>query len=447
MWLLALLLFSFVFVVFATGKLNLHPFLVLLVASFGYGLLCGTLTLNEIVEAINNGFGTTMGNIGIIILEGSIIGAFLENSGGARRIAERVMKIIGESRVPLAMNLAGYITSIPVFCDSGFLILSPLGREMSARAGVHPFRCAIALSLGLYATHTMVPPTPGPVGAAGILGADLGLVVLCGIAVSLPASLVGWIFSRFVPFHTPSISEQQEEVAPSATGHSKSTPTITASLFPIIIPIILMLLRSYSTLPQHPLGVNVFTTLIGFFGQPVPALLVGVIFSMFLPEKFSFTILSSEGIVGSAIKSAGPIIIITCAGGSFGKVLQSSGIGEYLSHIPGISDWGIWFPFLTAAALKTAQGSSTVAMITTAGIVMPVLQPLGFDSEIAKSLVVVAVGAGSMIISHANDSYFWIVTQVSRMDVREGYLYQSVGTIVQGAMAGCMVWLLVFLMV
>ncbi|MBC8470860.1 MAG: GntP family permease, partial [Planctomycetes bacterium] len=195
MWLLILLLLAVVFIIIATTRLNLHPFLALLIAAFGYGILCGKMSLEQVVEAVNAGFGGTIGYIGIVILAGAVIGTFLEKSGGAYKLAESTLKLVGNKNVPLAMGIIGYIVSIPVFCDSAFVILCPLAKALSRKVKISLAASAIALSLGLYATHTMVPPTPGPVAAAGLLEADLGLVILWGGLVSIVALAAGWLFA------------------------------------------------------------------------------------------------------------------------------------------------------------------------------------------------------------------------------------------------------------
>jgi len=195
MWLLILLLLSIIFIIIATIKLKLHPFLALLIAAFGYGILCGKMPLQRVVESVNAGFGGTIGHIGIVILAGSVIGTFLEKSGGAFRLAERILQLVGQKNVPLAMSIIGYIVSIPVFCDSGFVILFPLAKALSGKAKVSLAASAIALSLGLYATHTMVPPTPGPIAAAALLNADLGLVILWGAIVAAICLVAVWVFS------------------------------------------------------------------------------------------------------------------------------------------------------------------------------------------------------------------------------------------------------------
>src|SRR5512144_2916620 len=194
MGLVVLLVLSIAFIIFATAQLKLHPFLALLITAFAFGILSG-MPLADVVKSINDGFGGTIGCIGIVILAGSIIGAFLEHSGGAYRLAESVLRITGRNNVPAAMSIMGYVVSIPVFCDSGFILLSPLNKALCRRAGITLAASAIALSLGLYATHTMVPPTPGPIAAAGILKADIGLVIMWGLLIAAIACFGGWLFA------------------------------------------------------------------------------------------------------------------------------------------------------------------------------------------------------------------------------------------------------------
>jgi GntP family gluconate:H+ symporter len=339
----------------------------------------------------------------------------------------------------------GYIVSIPVFCDSAFVLLSPLMRALATKAGITLASAAVALSLGLYATHTMVPPTPGPVAAAGILGADLGLVILWGMVVAFVSLVAGWLFAVLVASRTyispeggPGLDEAE---AAAAVAAEKDAPTVLRSLLPIFLPIVLIVLRSISELPSKPFGEGgTVMDLLGFLGQPVVALLIGVGLAMTLPKRFDREMLSMTGWVGEAIVGAATIIIITGAGGAFGKVLQNSGIADVIGGALTGSNLGVWLPFVIAAGIKTAQGSSTVAIITTAGLVAPLLASLGLDGDTQRALVVVAIGAGAMVVSHANDSYFWVVTQFSGMDVKTGYRLQTLGTLVQGTAAALAVW-------
>jgi len=441
MWPIALLALTIAFIVAATSKLKLHPFLALLMAAFGYGILSGRMTLGQVVTSINDGFGGTVGHIGIVILAGSVIGTFLDKSGGAFKLAEGTIKLVGRKNVSLAMGIIGYIVSIPVFCDSAFILLSPLGKSLASKAKVPLATAVMALSLGLYATHTMVPPTPGPVAAAGLLGADLGKVILFGLLVSIPALLGSWLFSvafagRIV-LNSDAAATAEPEAAPAADA-----PSAGKSLVPILLPIVLILVRSVCLAPDHPLIEGRLAEIVQFIGQPAVALLIGVFLAFLLPRKLTPQMLSPSGWIGEAVTAAATIIIITGCGGAFGKVLQNSNIAEVVSRYLGDgAAWGLWLPFLLAAAIKTAQGSSTVAIITTAGIVAPMLEPLGLAAPTGRALTVVAIGAGAMVVSHANDSYFWIVTQLSGMSVQQGYRLQTLGTLIEGAVAAVTVWI------
>ncbi len=439
MWLIVLLVLAIAFIIFATAKLKLHPFLALLLTAFGFGLLAG-MPLGEVVKSVNDGFGGTIGYIGIVILLGSIIGSFLEKSGGAWRLAESILSVTGKRNVPMTMSIMGYVVSIPVFCDSGFVILSSLNKALAKRAGVTLASGAIALSLGLYATHTMVPPTPGPIAAAGILGADLGLVIIWGLVIAAIATFAGWVFAVTVAakVDVPPYKEGEE---PTLMPSLVDAPSPLKSLLPIVLPILLIVLRSIALFPTKPFGTGVALQALDFLGQPVVALLIGFFFALLLPKKLETSMLSGSGWVGEAVLAAATIIIITGAGGSFGKVLQNSGIAKMVGEQLSTAHLGIFLPFIIAAGIKTAQGSSTVAIITTAGIMAPLLSPLGLDSDTARALVVVVIGAGSMVVSHANDSFFWVVTQFSNMDPKTGYRLQTGGTLVQGLVGAIAVWI------
>jgi GntP family gluconate:H+ symporter len=440
MWLIILLFISIAFIIFTTSKLKWHPFLSLLIAALGYGALSGTMSLEEVVNSVNSGFGNTIGYIGIVIVAGSIIGTFLEKSGGAFTLAGSTLKIVGKKNVPLALSIIGYIVSIPVFCDSGFIIISPLAKALSKKVKISLAIGATALSLGLIVTHSIIPPTPGPVGAAGILKADLGLVIILGFPVSIVGLIAGWLYAIKIASkvkYEPFPDSEENEIKPTAN------PSLVKSLLPIFAPIILIILRSISTLPSTPFGSGYFSTLFNFFGQPVIALLIGVILSFLLPKKLTNEMISPSGWVGEAVIAAATIIIITGCGGAFGQVLQSSGIGDVIkNNLTGAKSLNILLPIIIAASLKTAQGSGTVAIITGASLMAPLLSSIGLDSPLAKALVVVALGSGGMIASHANDSYFWVVTQMSNMTVNEGYKLQTMGTLTVGVFSSLAVWLL-----
>jgi GntP family gluconate:H+ symporter len=442
MWLVILLVLAIFFIIVSTTRFKLHPFLSLLLAAFAYGILSGKMSLADVVASVNGGFGETVGKIGIVILAGSIIGIFLEKSGGALNLAEQVLRLVGQKNVPLAMAIIGYIVSIPVFCDSGFVILAPLAKALSRRAKASLAASAIALSLGLYSTHTMVPPTPGPIAAAGILKADLGLVILWGMLVALVALAAGWLFAIKYAART-TIAAELEPDGPRVPELRGQGPSAAKAIVPILLPIVLIILKSISALPKHPFGEGIFAQVIGFIGEPVVALLLGVFLAFLLPKKLSLDMLSTSGWVGEGVLAAATIIIITGCGGAFGKVLQNSGIADVIAGNLGKStSLSLLLPFAIAAGLKTAQGSSTVAIITTAGIILPLLDALGLAGATARALTVVAIGAGSMVVSHANDSYFWVVTGFTKMTVKQGYKLQTFGTFVEGCATAVALWII-----
>ena len=423
-------------IVLFTSRVRLHPFIVLLLAALLYGFMAG-MPSQEIIVSINEGFGKTLGSIGLIIILGVIIGAFLENTGGAYAIARKVLNLLGKKKVTPAMGIMGYVVSIPVFADSGFLLLSPLKRSLCKTAGISLAGAAIALSLGLTISHTMVPPTPGPIAAAGLLDANLGRVLMVGLPVSLIALIISIAFAHFYVSRT--------YIDPASVGPGTESqpdlnraPGATKALLPVLIPIILILTRAVLQMLDMENGSA--ARLMIFLGEPFIALLVGVFLAFLLPAKLELQMFSTDGWIGKAIASAASVLLITGAGGAFGKMLQNSGIATHLGDI--ISHWhlGIWLPFLLAAAIKTAQGSSTVALITTASILAPLMGELGFVSELDKALVVIAIGAGSAVVSHANDSFFWVVTQMSGMDVRTGYRTHTLGTLIMGTSSALVVF-------
>jgi len=425
------LIISVLIIIYLTARLKVHPFIALLLVALLYGFFSGMSSV-DIIKSVNEGFGKTLGGIGLIIILGVIIGAFLENSGGAYAIAEKVLKVIGKDKVPAAMGLIGWFVSIPVFADSGFLLLSPLNKSLSKKAKISMAGSAIALALGLIASHTMVPPTPGPIAASGILGADLGLVLSIGIPVSIIALAAGIIFATKYVAKTyidpdPQISEEELK------ARLAEAPGAFKSSIPVLVPILLIVLRSSVTTIE---GLNgEFVNFISFIGEPFIALLIGVFLALLLPKKLNKEMLSTTGWIGKSLTGAASIILITGAGGIFGKVLQNSGIADVLGESLAGLNLSIWLPFLLAAAIKTAQGSSTVSLITTASIMAPLMESLGFVDNLEKAMVVIAIGAGSAVVSHANDSFFWVVTQMSGMDTRMGYRMQTLGSFIVGTTA------------
>lgn len=428
MFYFAVILAAVVLMILAIQKFNLHPFLVMTVISVLVGLVCGIPT-EEVIATVKSGFGNIMGNIGIVILCGTIIGTILEKTGAALTMANSILKLVGKKRSVLTMAITGYITGIPVFCDSGFVILSPISRALASQSNVSLAVMATALSGGLYATHCLVPPTPGPIAMAGTLEADLGLTILIGLLVSIPATISAYFYARHVSAKVEIPANPEYTIEELLEKYGK-LPSVLHSFSPILLPILLIALKSVGDFPSAPFGNGAAKIFFSFIGNPVIALILGVFIAMTLiPKQETKNTLKwvTEGVTNSA-----GILAITGAGGSFGAIIQKLPIADALSaSLLGIGA-GVLIPFVIAALLKCAMGASTVAMITTSAMMAPLMASLGFTSPIARVLVIMAIGAGSMTVSHANDSYFWVVSQFSDMNTSQAYKCQTGMTGVMG---------------
>lgn len=429
----AVLVFSIVLVVIATTRFKLHPFLALLVAAYGMGLGSG-LTPVQTVAAITGGFGKTIGYIGIVIACGCIIGTALERSGCAMVMANRILRLIGQTRSLLAMSITGAIVSIPVFCDSGFVILSPLSRSLARQTGKSLAGFAVALSMGLYATHVLVPPTPGPIAAAGELRADLGKVIMLGLIVALPVVATTYAYALWIGRRIM-IDPNRGGDATEATGASiaRAESGALAAFAPILLPVLLIAMRSVAELPSLPLGNGYLHGMLGLLGDSNTALMLGVFLAWLVVRRHGLETFGTW--CGAGLRDSGTIILITAAGGAFGGVLRetplASLVGSGLASLQ-LGSANILLPFVVAAGLKTAIGSSTVAIITTASLVSPLLPSMGLSAGYGPALATLAIGAGSMMVSHVNDSYFWVITQMSGMTVSQGYRLITVASAVAG---------------
>ena len=433
----------------ATARFRAHPFLVLLVAAWGVGLASG-LPGAVVTAAVTEGFGGTIGHIGIVIAAGTIIGALLEKTGGAALMARCVLRWIGKARSLLAMSVTGLFVSIPVFCDSGFVVLAPLNRSLARESGASFASFTVALSMGLYVGHVFIPPTPGPLAAAGELGADIGLVMLLGLAVSAPVIAATWFFARIAGRRIVIAGEKSAEQTPAQSADKLADKTDRAAsaeppesvqlrsawlaFLPILLPVALIAAQSIASLPERPLGEGHLFALLRFVGNPNFALLLGVAAACAAVWHAGGRVHMEW--ISEALRTGGLIILITGAGGAFGNVLQATPVGDYLGELLGLAGLGafsLFVPFLLAASLKTALGSSTVAIVTAASIAFPLLPALGLASGLGPVLTTLAIGAGAMTVSHANDSYFWVVSQFSGMTVSQAYKLHTGGSAVAGA--------------
>lgn len=426
---------AIVLMVLAISKLKVHPFLSIMGVSLLLALVAG-IPLTEIPDVISAGFSGTFSSIGIVIILGAFIGAVLEITGAALKLADMVVKLVGKKRPELAIELMGWVVSIPVFCDSGFVILDPIRRALIKRTAASSVAMTAALSAGLYISHVFIPPTPGPIAAANTLGIGDNLLFVMGMGLicSIFPLITGLLYAKYIGKRVKSSDEttDADEVVKTyeelIAEHGK-LPGAINSLAPLIIPVILMALGTIASVcGLSGTALEIFT----FFGKPVIALFVGTIFAI-IQLATSKNMVEFYGITDSTLKTVGPILFVTAAGGVLGKVISSTTLVQYIiDNANFLMSMGIFFPFLLAAILKTAQGSSTVAITTTAGILAPLLTPLGLDTPALTTLTVMAIGAGAMTVSHANDSYFWVVTNFGKMTPQQGYRTQTVMTLLMG---------------
>ena len=350
------------------SKVGVHPFLAIMLAALGLAIVAG-IDLVKIPTIIGDGFSGIFKSIGIVIIFGALIGMALEKTGATLKLADMVVKCVGEKHPELAMLIMGWIVGIPVFCDSGFVVLDPIRRAIKEKIGASPVSMAVALSGGLYTSHVFIPPTPGPIAAAGLVGVgdNLLLVIIVGTIVSLPVLITAYFYSKFIG-NKVVLQEDVYEINKSydeIIRESGKLPNGFLSLAPILSPIVFMALGSVVSI----LKLNgSFANLILFLGNPVIALGIGVLFAVVLLIQTG-KINKFNTMTNETLKVVGPILFITAAGGVLGKVITAAGFVEFMkanAHI--IGSIGIFFPFIISAIIKTAQGSSTVALTTTAAI-------------------------------------------------------------------------------
>lgn len=445
------LIFAFVLaiviMIFMISKLRIHPFISIMLVSLGLGIVAGIPLVDHryngvlqpgLATVIGQGFAMTFTSIGIVIILGSMIGTVLEKTGGALKLADMMIALVGKDNPVIAVQLMGWVVSIPVFCDSGFVILDPIRKALVRRTAVSAVSMTFALSSGLFISHVFIPPTPGPIAAASALGIGdyLLQVIGLGLLCSIFPLITGYFYARWVGTKVKSKGEvdpaEVAKVYKDLIASYGKLPSAFSTLAPIVLPISLMALSSVVAVS----GATGFgPELVRFFGTPIIALAVGMLCAV-LQLVSTNRMDEFYRICNDSLMTVGPIIFITAAGGVLGTVIAHSDLVNYIEKNADIfASMGIFFPFLLAAILKSAQGSSTVSLITTAGIVAPLLPILGFNTPIEVTLVCMAIGAGAMTVSHANDSYFWVVTEFGEMTPTQGYRVQTFGTFLLGISA------------
>ncbi|MEW2130549.1 SLC13 family permease [Streptomyces sp. NPDC005435] len=449
---IALLLFLII-------KVRLQPFVALLAVSITVGLLSGlsvtelfgTVQRSDAVSTLESGMGGILGHVAIIIGLGTMLGAILEVSGGAEVLAARLLRLFGERRAPLAMGLTGLIFGIPVFFDVGIFVLAPLVYAAAKRGGKSILLYCLPLLAGLSMTHAFLPPHPGPVAAAGLLHVQLGWVVLMGIVCGIPAVLAAWAYSAwvgrriFVPVPQDMVEAAEEarrtvaaervavvgqRGAPAAEAPVPDGEVLVAAPEPqekpvplgvvlgiIGTPLVLILAATFSSVALDP---STGRSVIEFFGHPFVALTLALLLAYYLLGiRRGWSRKSLENVSTASLKPVGNILLVVGAGGIFGAVLKASGVAQALSDtFHGVGLPVIVLAYLISLVLRVAQGSATVAIVTTAGIVAPLLAE-GHHSAAFAALVIMAISAGSIFASHVNDGGFWMVAKYFGISERD----------------------------
>ncbi|MEW2162566.1 gluconate:H+ symporter [Streptomyces sp. NPDC007084] len=428
---IALLLFLII-------KVRLQPFVALLAVSIAVGLasglsvteLFGTVQRSDAVSVIESGMGGILGHVAIIIGLGTMLGAILEVSGGAEVLAARLLSLFGERRAPLAMGLTGLIFGIPVFFDVGIFVLAPLVYASAKRSGKSILLYCLPLLAGLSMTHAFLPPHPGPVAAAGLLHVQLGWVLLMGIVCGIPSVLAAWGYAAwigrriFVPVPQDMVEAAEEakravvEEQRAQGVEPRERPVPLGTVLGIIgTPLVLILAATFSSIVLDP---STLRSVVEFFGSPFVALTIALLLAYYLLGiRRGWSRKSLEAVSTSSLKPVGNILLVVGAGGIFGAVLKASGVAQALSdtfHDVGLPV--IVLAYLISLVLRVAQGSATVAIVTTAGIVAPLLAE-GDHSQPFVALVIMAISAGSIFASHVNDGGFWMVAKYFGISERD----------------------------
>jgi len=419
-------------IIVLTAKFRVHAFFALLIASFvvGLGVLLPAAT---VMNAVKDGFGNIMRSLALIIVLGTTLGVLLEHTGATKVMSSFILRMVGERKAPLAMSITGFLVGLPIFCDSGYIVLSGVNNSLARRTGISMAVMAGSLATGLYSVHCLLPPHPGAAAAAGILGADFGKLMIMGIVVAIPAMIVGYLWANYAGKNIPHEDFEEKSNEEKIVKY----PSVITSFLPVIIPILLIAVRA-AFLTGTDKGSGWHQLL--FLGDPAVALAIGVLLASNCRRNWTRKDLSA--LLQEAAEKAGGILVIIGAGGAFGAVLAITEIGTHFSNSMPLGTMGMLFPFLLTVILKTAQGSSTVAIITAASIVLPLLPSLGLNTDNGKIITVLSMGAGSMMVSHANDAYFWVIAKFSGLDMRSMLKVYTVASVLMGVVSLGMVYLL-----
>jgi GntP family gluconate:H+ symporter len=425
---------SVIAVILLTSVWKIKAFVSLFLVSLFLAIL--TIPSGEVVKTIREGFGNTMASIGLLIILGAMIGITLDRTGGMLSIARFVLSKTGESKSAQALGITGFISGLPIFCDSGFIILSGLAKTFSARSKQAVAFMTTVLATSLYSVHCLIPPHPGALAAAGVLQVNTGNLILTGTLFAVPGAISAYLWSRWLTRRKP-YPAAKEMISVSEPDQGQLPPALL-SFLPVAVPLLLITARSFFSLVDKD-GTMLLPRIFMLPGEPVVALSIGALLALLLLK--GKTTGSMNSIFTETIEKSGPILIVTAAGGMFGMVIKTTGVGEALGTLLAGTTLGLIVPFLIAALMKSAQGSSTVAIITTASFVAPMLPVLGLNTESAKLFVMLSMGAGSMVLSHANDSYFWVVSNFSGMEPDTTLKVYTSSTLIMGLTVFSCTWI------
>ncbi len=424
------------FIVFCTTRWRMPPFFALMIAGLITGSIAG-ISPGEIITIMKDGFGNIMKSLGFIIVLGTSLGVLLEHTGSTGAMANYILKKTGEKHAAVALSITGFIVGLPVFCDSGYIVLSGLNNFLIKRTGIPAPVMSVSLATGLYSVHCLLPPHPGAAAAAGTIGVDFGRLMLYGLLIAIPAAIAGhwWAVSAGRKL------EQTVSEETTTPGIVPVQPSAFKAFLPVLAPIVLIAAASF----LHPfISPDSGLAALLVLGDPVVALSIGILLALAAIKNGDRKTISR--LLGEAAEKGGSILVIIGAGGAFGAVLAATKIGDHAGAALALDSMGLFFPFLLACLLKTAQGSSTVAIITAASVVQPLLHALHLDTDNGRLIAVLAMGAGAMMISHANDAYFWVISKFSGIGMNAMLKVYSVATVWMGLISLLMVYLLSLLL-
>ena len=414
---------SFIALFYFSYRFKIKPFLTLLIASFLSGFFL-KIDILETLYLIYKGFFSIVLIIGPIIVIGTVLGKFLNETGTSKKMVNTFISYFGIDNIPLSLNLIGLIISIPVFCDAAFILMSSIVKDLSRITKKNIILLSVCLATGLYSAHVFIPPTPGPIAASAIINADIGLLFLIGIVVGIIVSISGYVWMKF-------LFKKEFKIKPvEIKSHDFTSDRSIVSFLPVIVPILLI---STSTIIKYPkLDINQlpFLKIFEIIGKPEIALLIGFIMTLIFLKKDE--IQSTPQWIIKSLKNSFEILLITGAGGALGYIIRESGTIDNLNLNIATGLASIFSVFILATIIKTIQGSSTVAIVTTCAITAPILQSIGMTSELEKVILIISIGSGAMTISHVNDSYFWVVTKYSNIEMNDVLKYFSSATLIQG---------------